>query len=203
MLDAFAAVRALAPGMKLAIVGSGPCLPDLQAQARALGILSDCIFQPATPQVADWLRAIDIFVLPSHSEALSNSLMEAMASGCCVAASRVGGNPELVQHGETGMLFGPRDRAGLVLEVLRALVSDPGRRKQQLASNAAHLIQQPAFSLAASARRMGEIYSGDRSFNRKPWIGYHSARGRSPGLKFKPTEVRYSVLASSVPLAIS
>jgi len=156
LLDAFAAVRGLVPGMKLAVVGSGPCLADLQDRARALGVLPDCVFEPATPRVADWLHAIDIFVLPSLSEALSNSLMEAMACGCCVAASRVGGNPELVAHGETGMLFEPRDAAGLA-EVLRLLVRDPARRGE-LASNAACLIRN-RFSLEAAARRMGEIYS--------------------------------------------
>jgi glycosyltransferase involved in cell wall biosynthesis len=156
LLDAFAAARELEPGMKLVIVGSGPCLADLQDRARALGILPDCVFEPATPRVADWLHAIDIFVLPSLSEALSNSLMEAMACGCCVVASRVGGNPELVTHCETGMLFKPRDTAGLA-EVLRLLVRDPARRSE-LASNAARLIQS-RFSLKAAAHKMGEIYS--------------------------------------------
>jgi len=156
LLDAFAAVRGLVPGLKLAIVGSGPCLADLQERARVLGVLPDCIFEPSTPRVADWLHAIDIFVLPSLSEALSNSLMEAMACGCCVAASRVGGNPELVVHGETGILFEPRD-AGRLAEVLRMLVRDPTRR-HELASNAACLIYN-RFSLEAAARRMGEIYS--------------------------------------------
>jgi glycosyltransferase involved in cell wall biosynthesis len=156
LLDAFAAVRELVPGMKLAIVGSGPCLGDLQDRARVLDILPDCIFEPATARVADWLHAMDVFVLPSLSEALSNSLMEAMACGCCVAASRVGGNPELVAHGETGMLFEPRDVAGLA-RVLRLLVRDPALRGQ-LALNAARLIHS-RFSLLAAARRMGEIYS--------------------------------------------
>jgi len=156
LLDAFAAVRGLVPGMKLAIVGSGPCLAALQDHARALGIFPDCVFEPGTPRVADWLHAINIFVLPSLSEALSNALMEAMACGCCVAASRVGGNPELVAHGETGMLFEPRDAVGLA-EVLRLLVRDPVRRGE-LASNAARLIHS-RFSLAAAARRMGEIYT--------------------------------------------
>jgi len=156
LLDAFAAVRGLVPGMKLAIVGSGPCLAALQDHARALGIFPDCVFEPGTPRVADWLHAINIFVLPSLSEALSNALMEAMACGCCVAASRVGGNPELVAHGETGMLFEPRGAAGLA-EVLRLLVRDPVRRGE-LASNAARLIHS-RFSLAAAARRMGEIYT--------------------------------------------
>jgi glycosyltransferase involved in cell wall biosynthesis len=156
LLDAFAAVRGLVPGMKLAIVGSGPCLASLQVQARALGILPNCVFEPATPHVADWLHAIDIFVLPSLSEALSNALMEAMACGCCVAASRVGGNPELVTHGETGMLFEPGDAQGLA-QVLRLLVRDPDRRSQ-LAANATRLIQT-RFSLEAAAQRMGAIYS--------------------------------------------
>jgi L-malate glycosyltransferase len=156
LLDAFAAVRGQVPGMKLAIVGSGPCLADLQDRARVLGVLPDCVFEPATPRVADWLHAIDIFVLPSLSEALSNSLMEAMACGCCVAASSVGGNPELVVHGETGMLFEPGDAAGLA-EVSRRLIRDPARRSE-LASNGGRLIQS-RFSLAAAARSMGEIYS--------------------------------------------
>ena len=156
LLYAFAEVRGLVPGMKLAIVGSGPCLADLQDRARALGVLPDCVFEPATPRVADWLRAIDIFVLPSLSEALSNSLMEAMACGCCVAASRVGGNPELVTDGKTGMLFEPGDAAALA-GVLRLLVHDPVRRGE-LALNAARLIHS-RFSLEAAARRMTEIYS--------------------------------------------
>jgi glycosyltransferase involved in cell wall biosynthesis len=156
LLQAFAAVRELVPGMKLAVVGSGSCLVDLQEQARALGIAPDCIFEPATPRVADWLHAIDIFVLPSLSEALSNSLMEAMACGCCVVASRVGGNPELVADGDTGMLFEPRDAAALA-GVLRLLLRDPARRAE-LASHAANLIHS-RFSLTAAARRMGEIYS--------------------------------------------
>ncbi len=156
LLDAFAAVRGPAPGMKLAIVGSGSCLADLQERARALGILADCVFEPATQHVPDWLHAIDIFVLPSLSEALSNSLMEAMACGCCVVASRVGGNPELIAHGETGMLFTPRDVPGLAA-ILSQLVKSAVLR-DELASRAARLIHS-RFSKQAAARRMSEIYS--------------------------------------------
>jgi glycosyltransferase involved in cell wall biosynthesis len=156
LLEAFAAVHGRVPGMKLAIVGSGSCLADLQNQAQVLGIRSDCIFEPATQRVASWLHAIDIFVLPSLSEALSNALMEAMACGCCVVATRIGGNPELVTHGETGMLFEPRDVAGLA-EVLGLLVRDPALRCG-LAAKAARRIQS-GFSLEAAARRMDEIYS--------------------------------------------
>ena len=89
------------------------CKADLQTQARTLGIGDDCVFVPAKADVAEWLRSIDIFVLPSLSEGLSNSLMEAMACGCCAVASRTGGNIELVTDGRTGWLFEPGNAAEL------------------------------------------------------------------------------------------
>ena len=156
LLQAFAGIRSLGSRLKLAIVGSGPIRDSLEAEARALGIWEDCVFEPATSRVAEWLRAIDIFVLPSLSEALSNSLMEAMACGCCVVASNVGGNPELVRDGETGLLFEPRDAAGLSA-ALRTLISDqPLRRRLRTAGER---MLQERFSMRASAERMGEIFS--------------------------------------------
>src|SRR5580658_4884022 len=157
LLDAFAAVHGLVPGMKLAIVGSGSCLANLQDRARALGVLRDCIFEPATPRVADWLHAIDIFVLPSLSEALSNSLMEAMACGCCPIASRVGGNPELIEDGARGLLFPPGDAAGLAA-ALRELILNPDLRRRM--ADAGHDFVHANFSRETAARRMEQIYSG-------------------------------------------
>ncbi len=95
-------------------------LERLRSQAQARGLAPDCIFAPATANVAECLRSIDIFVLPSRSEALSNSLLEAMACGCCPVASSVGGNSELIRHGENGMLFeaGDVDQLCHVLEPL-------------------------------------------------------------------------------------
>ena len=77
--------------------------------------------------VAPWLRAMDIFVLPSLSEALSNSLMEAMGCGCCPVASDTGGNPELVQDGETGLLF-PVGNAEALAARLARLLDEPEYR---------------------------------------------------------------------------
>jgi glycosyltransferase involved in cell wall biosynthesis len=153
LIEAFARIRR--PGLRLLIVGSGSMLNALQLQAQACGLAGDCTFVPATTQVAEWLRAIDIFVLPSRSEALSNSLLEAMACGCCPVASRVGGNPELVYHGENGMLFeaGEVDQLSKVLETL----VDLRVLRQQLAQRARSTAQQ--FSIARSARRMEEIYA--------------------------------------------
>jgi L-malate glycosyltransferase len=157
LLEAFAAVRKMAPNLFLALVGSGSMLPELQRLAGELGILDACVFHPATSQVTDWLRHIDIFVLPSLSEAFSNSLMEAMACGCCAVASRVGGNPELIEDGVTGLLFTPGDAAGLT-NALRAAILDPVLRQRM--ADAGRDFLHANFSGQNAARRMGEIYSG-------------------------------------------
>jgi glycosyltransferase involved in cell wall biosynthesis len=123
------------PGAKLLLVGSGPELPKLQANASRLGIQEDCIFLPAVSDVAPFLHAIDIFVSCSYSEAFSNSLLEAMACGCCVVGSRVGGTPELIAEGERGLLF----ESGNVDELagkLTMLIEDVSLRKRLAASAA-------------------------------------------------------------------
>ena len=86
MQEAFAAVRSSHPSLRLVIVGSGGELKALQANAARLGIADATDFVPATRDVPGWLRKMDIFVLPSYSEAFSNSLLEAMACGCAVVA---------------------------------------------------------------------------------------------------------------------
>jgi glycosyltransferase involved in cell wall biosynthesis len=153
LLDAFAAVRGLVPGMKLAIVGSGPCLADLQDRARALGVLPDCVFEPATPQrgrlaarhrhlrTAVAFRSALQFADGGHGLRLLRWPPRASAA-----------IPELVAHGETGVLFEPRDAAGLA-QVLRLLVRDPCVRSE-LASNAASLIHS-RFSLASGRAENG------------------------------------------------
>jgi len=130
-------------------------LPALERRATARELGAACTFVPTTGQVVRWLHAIDIFVLPSRSEALSNSLLEAMACGCCPVASRVGGNTELVRHGENGMLFdaGAVDQLSQTLETLL----DLRVLRQQLSRRARETAEQ--FSMAASVRRMEEIYA--------------------------------------------
>jgi glycosyltransferase involved in cell wall biosynthesis len=156
LLQAFANVRRVNAAIRLVIVGSGPSLQKLQACAGALHIAGDCTFEPATTRVVEWLRAIDVFVLPSRSEALSNSLMEAMACGCAVVASRIGGNVELVEDGRTGALFETGDVAQLSA-ILQRLAGDAALRKA-LGSAATRLVRE-RFSLPQSAARMAQIYS--------------------------------------------
>jgi glycosyltransferase involved in cell wall biosynthesis len=152
LLRAFAQVRR--PDWRLMIVGSGPTLMELQSLACDLNLAPAVAFHPATEQVSDRLRQIDIFVLPSLSEACSNSLLEAMASGCAVVASRVGGNPELVVPEKTGLLF----EAGRSEDLAAALLRLGGNEslRKQLAAGASEFVR--GFSAAAAGRRMGEIY---------------------------------------------
>ncbi|HVX67447.1 MAG TPA: glycosyltransferase [Bryobacteraceae bacterium] len=155
LLGAFAQVRHAHRGVKLLIVGGGPERERVEALARDLALGDAFHLEPATNRVAGWLRAIDIFVLPSRSEALSNSLMEAMACGCAVVASRAGGNPELVTEGRTGLLFEPGDRDGLAA-ALQTLLANREQRLRFGAAAARRMREE--FSLTAAARRMGEIY---------------------------------------------
>jgi glycosyltransferase involved in cell wall biosynthesis len=126
LLRAFAGLCGL--GAKMLVVGGGPEERRLRALAASLGIAADCHFVPVASDVTEWLSRIDVFVLPSRSEALSNSLMEAMACGCCPIASCVGGNPELIQHGDNGLLF-EVDNVAELANHLRLLLTDESQRQ--------------------------------------------------------------------------
>jgi L-malate glycosyltransferase len=157
LLDAFARLHGKWPRTRLLVVGGGPMREPLGQRAAELGLGTACHFQPAAEEVGPWLRSMDIFVLPSLSEAMSNSLMEAMACGCCVVASEVGGNPELVEHGKTGLLF-PAGDSGALAAALDSLVKNESLR-QRLAAAGTSFIRE-GFSAQAAARRMERIYSG-------------------------------------------
>ena len=136
-------------------MGSGDQLPGLERLANELGIVARCHFEPATAAIPEWLSTMDIFVLPSRSEAFSNSLMEAMACGCCAIASDVGGNPELIRHTETGLLFPVADSEALAA-MLRTVIAEPATRARL--ANAGERLIRTNFSAGAAAARMGEIY---------------------------------------------
>ncbi|HTA46530.1 MAG TPA: glycosyltransferase [Bryobacteraceae bacterium] len=154
LLEAFARVRQLRPGMKLLIVGSGPEREGLVARAAVLGIADACVFQPSTADVPTAMRAIDIFVHPSLTEGLPNGVMEAMACGCTVVASRVGGCPELIDEGRTGFLFRAGDLDDLTRSLTAAIMADEARGC--IAAAAAERMK--GFSIARAAARMQEIY---------------------------------------------
>lgn len=99
---------------RLLVVGDGPGRDNLRAQAVELGI-ADCVVMPGNQaDVAPWLAAMDVFVLPSYAnEGVPQAIMQAMATGLPVLSTPVGSIPEIVSDGETGLLVAPRDVAAL------------------------------------------------------------------------------------------
>jgi sugar transferase (PEP-CTERM/EpsH1 system associated) len=94
--------------VRLLLVGAGPDLDRHRSYVQSSELLKDrVVFVGASFDVADLYQAMDVFLLPSISEGLSNTLLEAMATGLPCIATDVGGNPELVSHGEEGFLFPP------------------------------------------------------------------------------------------------
>jgi glycosyltransferase involved in cell wall biosynthesis len=160
LLQAFSQLSPAEGSAELSLIGWGPSERALAEEACALGLGSRVAFHPAISNVEEALREIDIFVLPSYSEALSNSLMEAMACGCAVVASRVGGNSELVTHDETGLLF-EAGNSGELAACLRRLIGDEQLRRR-LGRQASERIRG-GFGVTDSARRMGAIYEGHLS----------------------------------------
>lgn len=108
LLKAFEDLRAVVPDAALVVIGDGVERSRLEAMAGAgVRFLGD------RPDVPELLNAMDLFVLPSRNEGMSNTILEAMATGVPVAASRVGGNTELIEDGVTGSLFPAGDAVAL------------------------------------------------------------------------------------------
>jgi glycosyltransferase involved in cell wall biosynthesis len=98
------------PEARFLIVGTGPLADELETQAAKLGIKDRVLFTGARRDVTTLNHLIDVFLLPSREEALPLAMLEAMAAARPIVASNVGGVPEVVVDGDTGMLFGPDDR---------------------------------------------------------------------------------------------
>ncbi|HEX8218869.1 MAG TPA: glycosyltransferase [Chloroflexia bacterium] len=115
------------PHARLLVIGDGPLRPDLEKYAAQLGMLDNqaAIFTGTRNDVDRLLGAMDVFVLPSHMEALPIAVLEAMSMCLPVVATRVGGVPEVVQEGTTGLLVEPGDRPAMH-DVLARLASDRG-----------------------------------------------------------------------------
>jgi glycosyltransferase involved in cell wall biosynthesis len=117
------------PGFTLDIVGDGPMGAVVRPLATELGLDEVVTFHGMQGDVRPWLADADLFVLPSLSEGISITLLEAMAAGLPVVATDVGGNREVVRHGETGLLV-PVGDAAAVASAMHDLLLDPARARQ-------------------------------------------------------------------------
>jgi len=133
--------RDLASRLRLVVVGEGELRHELEQQAAACGVSHAVWFTGDRSDVADLMRLFDLFVLPSLGEGVANTILEAMATGLPVIATRVGGNPEVVTHGQTGALVSAGD-AGALASAMNDFITDEALRMRCGAAARAEVMQR-------------------------------------------------------------
>jgi glycosyltransferase involved in cell wall biosynthesis len=125
------------------MVGDGPDHDLVEQRAGELGIVRDCLFPGYQEEVGPFFSAFDVFVLPSANEGTPVTAIEALASGCPVVATRVGGIPDVVRDGEDGFLVDPGAVDDLA-ERLARLAADPALRARMGAAGRARVFTRYA-----------------------------------------------------------
>lgn len=122
------------PDWELHVVGDGPQRPELEVRARGLGIAERVFFRGwmRRPELAEVIREMDLYVFPSRDEGMPNAVLEAMASGLPVVATRIAGNEELVVPEETGLLV-PPDSPRELAAALSRLIGPAGPAEEEAA----------------------------------------------------------------------
>ncbi len=128
------------PDARLLIVGEGPRKEPLQRMVKELNLNEHVQFYPIVNHTAEMLSLLDVFVLPSFEEGLGLSVMEAQAAGLSVVASKVGGLPQLIDDGRTGLLVHPKN-ADLLSEAILFLLRNP-QKARQMGKEAQEFIQK-------------------------------------------------------------
>jgi glycosyltransferase involved in cell wall biosynthesis len=154
LFQALARVRTRYP-LRCLVIGGGRRQPEMAALVQDLSLTPFVDFLGHRDDIPDLLAALDIFTLPSHSEGISRSLLEAMAAGLPVVVSAVGGSPEVVQHEVNGLLVPVKDVAALAQALLR-LLSDPALA-ERLGLAASRRVAAN-FSLERVGQELNDIY---------------------------------------------
>ncbi len=159
LVNAMAEVIQRHPNSLLVLVGKGDEEAEeemkLKEQVENLGLTDNVRFLGWRPDVDGIMGCFDIFVLPSLNEGMGRVLVEAMAAGLPIVASRVGGIPDLVTHGENGLLVPPAD-AGALERAISDLLSDKARRKRM--GETGKSICRP-YSVEAMVEKIDNLYS--------------------------------------------
>lgn len=166
LVDAFAAIGA-DPSWRLVMVGEPIAMDALRQRVSAAKLDDRVMIRSMVPRsdIPSYLAASDIFCLPSHNEGVSNAVLEAMAAGLPVVTTTVGGMPEVVTHGATGLLVAPQDPSALA-SALRELMTDAelaariGRAARQEAAN--------RFDTARNVQRLIELLDAVRRSRSAP-----------------------------------
>jgi glycosyltransferase involved in cell wall biosynthesis len=141
--------------VKLVIVGDGPERAALAAQVSKLGLNGKVVFAGQRNDVPDLLQAADIFVFPSETEGLPNSLIEACLAGLPIAACHVGGVVDVVNHGKTSLLVPPRSPIELAAAV-RTLITDPAQASRLAVAAQKHAAE--SYSIEQMLSALYDVY---------------------------------------------
>ena len=156
LLGALPELRRGAPGLLAVIGGSGPLESELREQAAALEVSGAVRWLGHVDDVPDFLAALDVYVSPAETEALGIGLIEASAAGLPIVATAVGGAPEVVRDGVTGLLVAPRDSGALAAATL-ALLQDPARAQALGAAARERVVRD--FTLDRMVEQTAQTYS--------------------------------------------
>jgi glycosyltransferase involved in cell wall biosynthesis len=141
--------------LKVLIVGEGPERSSLQELTYKLKLDSHLIFTGHRDDVFNLISAMDIFVLPSLSEGIPMVLLEAMALRVAVVATNVGGIPEVLTNGQTGLLVPPRDENALA-NACRYFLEN--KKKAELITSQARRRVEECFSAESMVKNVTQIY---------------------------------------------
>jgi glycosyltransferase involved in cell wall biosynthesis len=167
LLKAAPLVLAEFPHAMFVFLGEGPLLGWLQQLAAGLGISGHVMFMGTRQDVPECLAVFDLFAFPSLNEGMGRALIEAMAVGLPAVATRVGGIPDVVADGETGLLVPARDEAALA-DALLKLLRDPARRRAY--GHAARRSMDERFDVNAMVRAIDRLYDA-------AWYEKHAPAG--------------------------
>ena len=176
------------PTVSCLVIGGGSLQAELEREAQALGLGDRVTFTGPRRDVARLLAACDISVLSSVKEGMSNTIMESMAAGKPMVATRVGGNAELIAEGETGFLVPPRDPAALA-DAVQRILEDPALAKAMGHQARVRIAQR--FSVEAMVKSTERLYGEALA---SPRSG-RAARGQVPGAP----DGRIALVASQFP----
>lgn len=159
LVRAFALARArggdAAAALRLVIAGDGPLRGAIEDEVRTAGMGDVVWLAGERRDVPEVMRSLDVFVLPSQAEGISNTILEAMASGLPVIATAVGGSGELVAEGDSGALV-PAENSAALADALLCYAADAALRKKQGVAGRRRVEEQ--FSLDAMVGRYEALY---------------------------------------------
>jgi glycosyltransferase involved in cell wall biosynthesis len=155
LLRAMPEIIGVFPDISLVIAGAGPSENELKQQTATLGINNHVLFIGPRLDIPEILQIFDLYVLPSTREGLPMVLLEAMAAGCPIVATDVGGNATAISHRFNGSLIKPKDPVALAQEIILVL-SDQQLRRQYI--HKSKEVFQNCFSAQTMTRAYERLY---------------------------------------------